>query len=412
MKQNFERNGNTLELTLVYDQAETKKAENKIVSNYAKSMNVPGFRKGKTPASVVRKMLTREQLDYNLADSLQVYRELDTFLDEHDETVLDVAITEMATKDGEYTVVAKIEYPEPMEIKNWEKLATKETKTIEDDAVEKFINNLYDVEDNYEFTDDEETEVAGHHAVTLRVTELDEEGNDVQESTTVNSYKLDGESPLETAVRLATDDKKVGEIVEFRNPDTNKQVKAEIIEVATLPELNLDEFATKQMYFQDCADGEALTAKVRDYLQSQLDAEANQKFFNELVQALRAENPYEVPAVLVEREMERSLRELVRQQFGMTGENADKMVQNIMANSEFRAQSEGAASDGAYFDLFVEQFGKEQNIELTEEEAQKVIDDYKNALPEGAKIDDRTIRFLKNGARHDKIVDALFDAQN
>ncbi|MGM9961261.1 MAG: trigger factor family protein, partial [Allobaculum sp.] len=161
MKQNFERNGNTLELTLVYDQAETKKAENKIVSNYAKSMNVPGFRKGKTPASVVRKMLTREQLDYNLADSLQVYRELDTFLDEHDETVLDVAITEMATKDGEYTVVAKIEYPEPMEIKNWEKLATKETKTIEDDAVEKFINNLYDVEDNYEFTDDEETEVAG-----------------------------------------------------------------------------------------------------------------------------------------------------------------------------------------------------------------------------------------------------------
>lgn len=412
MKQNFERNGNTLELTLVYDQAETKKAENKIVSNYAKSMNVPGFRKGKTPASVVRKMLTREQLDYNLADSLQVYRELDTFLDEHDETVLDVAITEMATKDGEYTVVAKIEYPEPMEIKNWEKLATKETKTIEDDAVEKFINNLYDVEDNYEFTDDEETEVAGHHAVTLRVTELDEEGNDVQESTTVNSYKLDGESPLETAVRLATDDKKVGEIVEFRNPDTNKQVKAEIIEVATLPELNLDEFATKQMYFQDCADGEALTAKVRDYLQSQLDAEANQKFFNELVQALRAENPYEVPAVLVEREMERSLRELVRQQFGMTGENADKMVQNIMANPEFRAQSEGAASDGAYFDLFVEQFGKEQNIELTEEEAQKVIDDYKNALPEGAKIDDRTIRFLKNGARHDKIVDALFDAQN
>lgn len=412
MKQNFERNGNTLELTLVYDQAETKKAENKIVSNYAKSMNVPGFRKGKTPASVVRKMLTREQLDYNLADSLQVYRELDTFLDEHDETVLDVAITEMATKDGEYTVVAKIEYPEPMEIKNWEKLATKETKTIEDDAVEKFINNLYDVEDNYEFTDDEETEVAGHHAVTLRVTELDEEGNDVQESTTVNSYKLDGESPLETAVRLATNDKKVGEIVEFRNPDTNKQVKAEIIEVATLPELNLDEFATKQMYFQDCADGEALTAKVRDYLQSQLDAEANQKFFNELVQALRAENPYEVPAVLVEREMERSLRELVRQQFGMTGENADKMVQNIMANPEFRAQSEGAASDGAYFDLFVEQFGKEQNIELTEEEAQKVIDDYKNALPEGAKIDDRTIRFLKNGARHDKIVDALFDAQN
>lgn len=412
MKQNFERNGNTLELTLVYDQAETKKAENKIVSNYAKSMNVPGFRKGKTPASVVRKMLTREQLDYNLADSLQVYRELDTFLDEHDETVLDVAITEMATKDGEYTVVAKIEYPEPMEIKNWEKLATKETKTIEDDEVEKFINNLYDVEDNYEFTDDEETEVAGHHAVTLRVTELDEEGNDVQESTTVNSYKLDGESPLETAVRLATDDKKVGEIVEFRNPDTNKQVKAEIIEVATLPELNLDEFATKQMYFQDCADGEALTAKVRDYLQSQLDAEANQKFFNELVQALRAENPYEVPAVLVEREMERSLRELVRQQFGMTGENADKMVQNIMANPEFRAQSEGAASDGAYFDLFVEQFGKEQNIELTEEEAQKVIDDYKNALPEGAKIDDRTIRFLKNGARHDKIVDALFDAQN
>lgn len=412
MKQNFERNGNTLELTLVYDQAETKKAENKIVSNYAKSMNVPGFRKGKTPASVVRKMLTREQLDYNLADSLQVYRELDTFLDEHDETVLDVAITEMATKDGEYTVVAKIEYPEPMEIKNWEKLATKETKTIEDDEVEKFINNLYDVEDNYEFTDDEETEVAGHHAVTLRVTELDEEGNDVQESTTVNSYKLDGESPLETAVRLATNDKKVGEIVEFRNPDTNKQVKAEIIEVATLPELNLDEFATKQMYFQDCADGEALTAKVRDYLQSQLDAEANQKFFNELVQALRAENPYEVPAVLVEREMERSLRELVRQQFGMTGENADKMVQNIMANPEFRAQSEGAASDGAYFDLFVEQFGKEQNIELTEEEAQKVIDDYKNALPEGAKIDDRTIRFLKNGARHDKIVDALFDAQN
>lgn len=412
MKQNFERNGNTLELTLVYDQAETKKAENKIVSNYAKSMNVPGFRKGKTPASVVRKMLTREQLDYNLADSLQVYRELDTFLDEHDETVLDVAITEMATKDGEYTVVAKIEYPEPMEIKNWEKLATKETKTIEDDEVEKFINNLYDVEDNYEFTDDEETEVAGHHAVTLRVTELDEEGNDVQESTTVNSYKLDGESPLETAVRLATDNKKVGEIVEFRNPDTNKQVKAEIIEVATLPELNLDEFATKQMYFQDCADGEALTAKVRDYLQSQLDAEANQKFFNELVQALRAENPYEVPAVLVEREMERSLRELVRQQFGMTGENADKMVQNIMANPEFRAQSEGAASDGAYFDLFVEQFGKEQNIELTEEEAQKVIDDYKNALPEGAKIDDRTIRFLKNGARHDKIVDALFDAQN
>lgn len=412
MKQNFERNGNTLELTLVYDQAETKKAENKIVSNYAKSMNVPGFRKGKTPASVVRKMLTREQLDYNLADSLQVYRELDTFLDEHDETVLDVAITEMATKDGEYTVVAKIEYPEPMEIKNWEKLATKETKTIEDDEVEKFINNLYDVEDNYEFTDDEETEVAGHHAVTLRVTELDEEGNDVQESTTVNSYKLDGESPLETAVRLATDDKKVGEIVEFRNPDTNKQVKAEIIEVATLPELNLDEFATKQMYFQDCADGEALTAKVRDYLQSQLDAEANQKFFNELVQALRAENPYEVPAVLVEREMERNLRELVRQQFGMIGENADKMVQNIMANPEFRAQSEGAASDGAYFDLFVEQFGKEQNIELTEEEAQKVIDDYKNALPEGAKIDDRTIRFLKNGARHDKIVDALFDAQN
>lgn len=413
MNKSFERDGNLIKLTLVYDEPETSKAKKKVVNNFAKGANMPGFRKGKTPASVIKKMITKEHMEYMLSETFKVYDAIDDYINENDETVIDVKDIKLALgENGEFTVSADITLPEAIEIKKWEKLATKEEGTVEEEAVEKFINNLYDVEDNYEFNDEEGAEVNGAHTVTLRTTELDENGNDVQDSTKVTQFKLNGESSLEVAVREATADKKVGETVEFKNPVTDKQEKAEIIEVAVLPELNLDEFAKNQKYFEECENGEDFKNKVREYLQRNLDNENHNKFFNELINALQNENPYEVPAELVDRAMERNLRETIRMQFGLSGKNADELVRNLMSSDDYKAQAQEAATQEAFFDLFVEQFRKNQNIELTEEEAQKAVDEYKAMLPEGSEVDERTVVFIKKSALHDKVVDAIVAAQN
>lgn len=413
MNKSFERDGNLIKLTLVYDEPETSKAKKKVVNNFAKGANMPGFRKGKTPASVIKKMITKEHMEYMLSETFKVYDAIDDYINENDETVIDVEDIKLALADnGEFTVCADITLPEAIEIKKWDKLATKEESTVEEEAVDKFINNLYDVEDNYEFNDEEGAEVNGAHTVTLRTTELDEDGNAVQESTKVTQFKLNGESAYEVAVREATADKKVGETVEFKNPVSDKQEKAEIIEVASLPELNLDEFAKTQKYFEGCENGEDFKNKVREYLQRNLDNENNNKFFNELINALHTENPYEVPAALVERAMERNLRETIRMQFGLSGKNADELVHNLMSSDDYKAQAQEAATQEAFFDLFVEQFRKNQNIELTEEEAQKAVDEYKAMLPEGSEVDERTVTFIKKSALHDKVVDVIVDAQN
>lgn len=133
MNKSFERDGNLIKLTLVYDEPETSKAKKKVVNNFAKGANMPGFRKGKTPASVIKKMITKEHMEYMLSETFKVYDAIDDYINENDETVIDVKDIKLALADnGEFTVCADITLPEAIEIKKWDKLATKEESTVEE----------------------------------------------------------------------------------------------------------------------------------------------------------------------------------------------------------------------------------------------------------------------------------------
>jgi trigger factor len=157
-------------------------------------------------------------------------------------------------------------------------------------------------------------------------------------------------------------------VAELSNNDLTYQVKVKEIRHKVLPALD-DEFAKDVGDFESL---EALRTRVREQMQTDGEAHARQHTRADLMKQLAGRITFDLPASLVERELDRRLEEFVRQ---LMSQNIDPRQAGIDW-AQFRESQREAARDGVASALVLDELARRAQITVPSEEVDKEIEQF------------------------------------
>ena len=414
----------SVKLTVTIGKADVAASYNDVVAKYAKNIQIPGFRKGKVPVSV----LERKYGDALKNDAVSeiVEKALGDIFDELDKeksddrplpysqpTIDDIPLLD-TTKD--LTFAVKYDVFPKVEVKNFDGIEIKvpEVKITDDDLKEELEAIRQRNAMVLDKKDDEA--VAKDDIVTVNYSELDDKdvviaGSERQDfvftvGTEQNIYKFDNE-----IIGMKKGETKV---VTKEVDGENKKVSVTVtaVKVRNVPELD-DELA------QDVSDKynnlEDMKNDIKKNLESALENKLTEIKANSLLEQLVEKNPVELPASMVRAELDSRFR-MMAQQFQTTTEQLEKMLTAAGQKKEdMLTQWTGDAEKMLKSRIIVESLLKEKDISVTPEEIEAEYE--KIAAGAGVSVeevkkhyeDPRSKEYLEDEAKEQKLYTMLFD---
>jgi trigger factor len=182
-------------------------------------------------------------------------------------------------------------------------------------------------------------------------------------------------------------------------------VSIKAIRTRIVPELD-DEFAKDLGEFESLS---ALRARVRADLEHEAKHEAERDARGELLRQLAARVTFEVPAALLDREIDRRMEDFVRR---LMEQQIDPMKVNINWE-EFREKQRDAASEAVRGALALDEVARRERIGVSDEEINSEVERYaersgRSAASVRAGLEkEGGIARLYSGLRREKTVDFL-----
>jgi trigger factor len=353
----------------------------KIVARYAKLARIPGFRKGKVPASVVRQRFA-DEIKSDVVEALvpRYFRE-----ETGKQNMLPVSqtrVTDLHLHDNEpLKFTAEFEIFPEFKVAAYDdiKADTIDTNVTEDD-VEQALKNVRLQHAAYDAVEEERPIADGDFAVvSFRGTPKDGEADSKPVEVDEVMVEIGGDNTIpEFSEHLRG--VKAGEHrtfdVTYADDFSDKrlagktmtyEVDIKSIKVRTVPEPT-DEFARE--LGADFATYEDLRNRLRENMKSEKEHEAEHQGKDKIVAELVERNDFPVPEVMVDQQidlrLERGLRALAAQ--GMKAEDIKKMdFDRLRAGQRDGALREVRAS------LILEQIADQEKIEVTDEELEQEI---------------------------------------
>ena len=414
----------SVKLTVTVGKAAVASAYNDVVAKYAKNIQIPGFRKGKVPVSV----LERKYGDALKNDAVSeiVEKALGDIFDELDKeksddrplpysqpTIDDIPLLD-TTKD--LTFAVKYDVFPKVEVKNFDGIEIKvpQVKITDDDLKEELEAIRQRNAMVLDKKDDEA--VAKDDIVTVNYSELDDNdaviaGSERQDfvftvGTEQNIYKFDNE-----IVGMKKGETKV---VTKEVDGANKKVSVTVtaVKVRNVPELD-DELA------QDVSDKynnlEDMKNDIKKNLEAALDNKLKEIKANSLLEQLVEKNPVEIPASMLKAELDSRFR-MMAQQFQTTTEQLEKMLSSAgQTKEDMLTNWTGDAEKMLKSRIIVESLLKEKDISVTPEEIEAEYE--KIAVGAGVSVeevkkhyeDPRAKEYLEDDAKEQKLYTMLFD---
>ena len=414
----------SVKLTVTIGKADVAASYNDVVAKYAKNIQIPGFRKGKVPVSV----LERKYGDALKNDAVSeiVEKALGDIFDELDKeksddrplpysqpTIDDIPLLD-TTKD--LTFAVKYDVFPKVEVKNFDGIEIKvpEVKITDDDLKEELEAIRQRNAMVLDKKDDEA--VAKDDIVTVNYSELDDKdaviaGSERQDfvftvGTEQNIYKFDNE-----IIGMKKGETKV---VTKEVDGENKKISVTVtaVKVRNVPELD-DELA------QDVSDKynnlEDMKNDIKKNLETALENKLKEIKANSLLEQLVEKNPVELPASMVRAELDSRFR-MMAQQFQTTTEQLEKMLTAAGQKKEdMLTQWTGDAEKMLKSRIIVESLLKEKDISVTAEEIEAEYE--KIAAGAGVSVeevkkhyeDPRSKEYLEDEAKEQKLYTMLFD---
>lgn len=414
----------SVKLTVTIGKADVAASYNDVVAKYAKNIQIPGFRKGKVPVSV----LERKYGDALKNDAVSeiVEKALGDIFDELDKeksddrplpysqpTIDDIPLLD-TTKD--LTFAVKYDVFPKVEVKNFDGIEIKvpEVKITDEDLKEELEAIRQRNAMVLDKKDDEA--VAKDDIVTVNYSELDDKdaviaGSERQDfvftvGTEQNIYKFDNE-----IIGMKKGETKV---VTKEVDGENKKVSVTVtaVKVRNVPELD-DELA------QDVSDKynnlEDMKNDIKKNLETALENKLKEIKANSLLEQLVEKNPVELPASMVRAELDSRFR-MMAQQFQTTTEQLEKMLTAAGQKKEdMLTQWTGDAEKMLKSRIIVENLLKEKDISVTAEEIEAEYE--KIAAGAGVSVeevkkhyeDPRSKEYLEDEAKEQKLYTMLFD---
>ncbi len=381
--------------------------EAKVVRELQKQAEVPGFRKGKVPANIVRKRyaetIRQEVTEKAIAN---------TYYQAIEQSKLDVA-TEGKLSDLQFQSIdqgleyeVEVEVMPEVELKKYKGLRVEKEKVqVTDQMVEEMLKRL---QDQYA-TIREAEEVKEGYFVTFDVQELGEgdvpvigrkhEGLRIQ----VGAGEFDPEFEKQLLGARVGEQRIVRrevppppEAPQDKPTIESYQVTITKIEEKELPELN-DDFV-RNLPDDKVNTLEDLKAAIREDLTRALNDEVNRKLRERLINEALKENPFDVPEGMVEHYLHHVIEDIKKQY-------PNEKIDEAFIRQQFRAQ---AINNIRWF-MLKKKIAEVEHIDVSMDELQQVIDSMpaSNEEKEKAKTNSRVLERLRDDLIEQKVLNLL-----
>ncbi len=372
------------ELKIEIEPAQIRDAYDRISKQYSKGANVPGFRPGHAPTSVVR---TR----YKSEIRTEVLREL--LPEAVNNAIIEHSLNALGEPNVELDNTTALEHlgEEPLTIKVGVEVlpevqldtykgieANRRKRPISDADVDRMIDGLREQTAALQPVEDRASEVGDTVTVNASGNYIDDPeeedikvedvvvvlgGPGVQQEFTEN---LTGVRPEETRTFTVeypadfTTPNLAGKKIEYTTEVTAVQKKE-------LPELD-DEWA--KSLGGDFDSVETLKTKVREDLEARATAESDHLLRDEIMKKLLEAHKFEVPESLVNQQTQHRLEAVARQmmQRGIDPRNAEINWESA------RAELQGQAEEDVRATMLLEKIAEVENIGVSDEEFEAEID--------------------------------------
>ena len=409
----------------------------KVARDYSKAARIPGFRPGKVPAKVVRQRF-REQILHDVAHGL-IPRAVDSALRERGVEPVDTPdIRDVVVEEGQpLKFTATFETVPPIDPGEYSGFTLMQKgSSVDEAAVDQALSGLRDRAARFEPVEGRSVEagdsvqmdlvrtarpksedggplivIAGEPAPAPSATEPQTDRHDgvtVEIGAPANPPGFDDELTGMTAGESKTFDVTYPSdyaVAELAGTTVTYVVDVKAIRTRVLPELD-DEFAKDVGEFENLG---ALRARVRADLEHEAEHERQGEMRGELLKQLASRVTFEVPAVLLDREIDRRVEDFVRR---LMDQQIDPMKVNINWE-EFREKQRDAAADSVRGALALDEVARRENIAATEAEIESEMEKYaertgRSAAAVRAKLEkEGGIARLYSGLRREKTVDFL-----
>lgn len=372
----IKKEGNKVTLKITVDNNKFEEAVTKAYNKTKGKYNIPGFRKGKAPKIIIETQYGKGVF-YNDAIEMLFPEVYPTALDELniepiDRPDLDV---EEISKDNGLVMVVNVEVKPEFELGNYKGIEiAKADYNVSEEDVESTLKDM--VNKNARLVSVKDRAIENGDTALIDF-EGFESGVAFEGGKGENDSLVIGSNTFIPGFEDQLVGKKAGEEVEVNVTFPAEyhaenlagkavvfNVKVNDVKVKELAELN-DEFAKDTSEFETL---EELKADVRANLEKEAETRAKNEMRNSLVEKVSANTEVEVPAVMVEQQIDNMLMELnyqlqyqglnLQQLLSMTGRDVAELREERRADAEKLVKSS----------LVLEAIAKAENIEVSEEE--------------------------------------------
>ncbi len=416
-----------VKLTVTIAKKDVAAEYNESIAKYAKNIQIPGFRKGKVPVSVLERKYG-EMLKADAAAELiekalgEVFESIDEKPLPYAQPTMDEAPVLDVTKDLTFTVTYDV-FP-TVKVESLEGISIKEP--VVEIGEEELNTELQQIrERNAMVVDKKDDEVAAKDDIaTVNYCELAEDGSELEGTqrqdfvftigSGQNIFKFDddvvGMKKNETKEITKTYD------ADFEDKDlagTTKKIKVTVtaLKVRNLPDLD-DELA--QDVNEKYNTLEDMKTDIKRNMEAIKERRVNEIKSNELLEQLVEKYQFDLPKSMVQAELDHRWR-MMAQQFGTTTEQLDKLVASSGQSKEtMLTEWTGDAEKMLKSRIVVESLLKDRNITVTPEEIEKEMESI--AEKSGVSVeevkkhyaDPRSKEYLIDDTKEQKLYSQLF----
>jgi trigger factor len=378
-----------VELAITVKQEALAESYAKILQKYTKSLQLPGFRKGKAPASILEQKFgpaMREESVYTIIDDA-VQEALKNVEDKYrplpystpnlvDEENLSTDIDKNLEFAVTYDIMPLFELPD------YTGLTVEVPKVeISDDTVNKEIDKL---RDQNALVIEKDKAVESGDIVTIDYVEIDAEGNEVASTerkdfaftvgSGTNFYKIDDD-----IVGMKKDEvKTIGktfpedfEYPEYAGKEISLKVELKQVKVRDIPVLD-DEFA--QDVSEDYKTVKDLVKATKEKLENSLESHLKETKLNALLDTILEKVTIAVPQSMIEMEVDSSWRRFVSQS-GMSEDQILKFLEfQGQTKDDFTATWREPAEKSIRVQLVMEKIKEKENFTIDEKELESELE--------------------------------------
>lgn len=419
-------------LTVTVAKKDVADSYNETIGKYVKQVQIPGFRKGHVPASVLERKYgeqikmeaASDLIDKSLNEIFSDEKELENRPLPYAQPVLEKMPEFDTSKDFVYTVTYDVFPKVDLKGFDFKSVTIKEPQvTVGDTELNEELKGIQ--ERNAVVIDRKDDEKAEKdNIVTISIVEKDENGAEIASTkreeftftlgTAENVYKINddligmkkGESK-EITKKYGDDEKDE----QLKGKTKKYSVTLKQIKVRNLPALD-DELAQDvNEKFKTLDD---LKKDIMQKLENARTNKINEIKTNDLLSALVEKNPFEIPASMLNAELDGRWR-MMAQQFQTTPEELDKMITaSGQKKEDMLKEWTGDAEKMLKSRIIVDNLLKERNISVTPEEIeseyQKIADANGITVDEVKQhyADPRSKEYLIDEAKEQKLYKEIF----